>query len=292
MVLVTSFGSEVIYQNLVRTVDPHAPESVHHCDYPQADMPLVADSLLTQMTLTRQVCSLGLSARSSANLKVRQPLAKVFVHLGTGKAELAAKNVELILDELNVKAFEFVSEAEQLVEYRILPNNRLLGPKFGKQFPAVRRALAEAEATEIVAKIDAGEAVTLLVDGETIALMPDEIVVMTQPAEGLAVAADKVVTVAIDTLLTEDLATEGLAREIVRRVQNIRKEADFNIEDRIILTYQAAGRLVQVFNNWEAYIKAETLAQEIVQGVMPEKAYVKTEQMEGETIMLGVERIG
>jgi isoleucyl-tRNA synthetase len=282
----------VIYQNLVRRIDSAAPESIHHCYYPTADEKLVDENLIEQMSLVRQVCSLGLSARSAANLKVRQPLAKVLVHVGGGKqAELGSEFVDLILDELNVKAFDFVTEAGQLVEYRILPNNKLLGPKFGQQFPAVRQALADLAPATVVAQVNAAEPVRISIAGEPFDLAPAEILVTSQPAEGLAVAADRVVTVAIDTVISDTLLAEGLAREIVRRVQNMRKEADFNIEDRIILTYQADGRPIHIFEDWADYIKTETLATKIVHGLVPERAYMKMEKIDGETITLGIERV-
>jgi isoleucyl-tRNA synthetase len=225
-------------------------------------------------------------------LKVRQPLAKVLVHLGEGrKAELDAEFVELILDELNVKAFDFVAEAGQLVDYQVLPNNKLLGPKFGQQFPAVRQALATLSPAEVVAMVNAGEPVMISLNDIATELAPDEIVVSSQPAEGLAVAADRLVTVAIDTILSDELLAEGLAREIVRRVQNMRKEANFNIEDRIMLTYQAGGRPVHVFEDWSDYIKTETLATTIVHGLVPERAYMKMEKIDGETITLGIEQV-
>ncbi|MFQ5575402.1 MAG: isoleucine--tRNA ligase [Anaerolineae bacterium] len=260
---ITPFVSEVMHQNLVRSVNPAAPESVHHCDYPQAGPPAGDEPLLEQMALVRQVCSLGLSARSGANLKVRQPLSKVLIHLGREKGELGDEYRAIVLDELNVKAFEFVDEAARLVEYRLLPNSKILGPKFGKQFPAVRQALSAADPAAVLSKLNAGQPVTLAVNGQAVQLAPDEIVVQTHPAEGLAVAAGKTVTVAVETVITEDLAAEGLAREIVRRVQNMRKEAGFNIEDKITLTYQAGGRAARVFDVWADYIKAETLARRI-----------------------------
>ncbi len=288
---ITPFVTEVMYQNLVRGVDENAAESVHHHYFPESDAARIDESTLAQMALTRQVCSLGLSARSGANLKVRQPLAKVLVHLGEGNAELGAEYVDIILDELNVKAFDFVSDAGSLVEYRLLPNSKLLGPKFGKQFPAVRNALAELDAAEVAAKVEAGEGVTITVNGEPVELAADEILVQTHPAEGLAVAADKVVTVAIDTVISDELAAEGLAREIVRRVQNMRKEAGFNIEDKIRLYYQSAGRVVRVFNQWADYIKTETLAVDIRHELIPESAFQKLEKIDSETVTLGVERV-
>ncbi len=288
---ITPFVTEVMYQNLVRGVDGNAPESVHHHNFPESDAARIDESMLAQMALTRQVCSLGLSARSGANLKVRQPLAKVLVHLGEGTAELGAEYGDIILDELNVKAFDFVSDAGALVEYRLLPNSKLLGPKFGKQFPAVRNALAALDAAEVAAKVEAGESAAVTVNGEPVELTADEILVQTHPAAGLAVAADKVVTVAIDTVISDDLAAEGLAREIVRRVQNMRKDAGFNIEDKIRLYYQSAGRIVRVFNRWAEYIKSETLAVDIHHELIPESAFQKLEKIDGETVTLGVERV-
>ncbi len=288
---ITPFVTEVMYQNLVRGVDENAPESVHHHYFPESIAARIDEAMLNQMALTRQVCSLGLSARSGANLKVRQPLAKVLVHLGEGNAALGAEYVDIILDELNVKTFNFVSDAGALVEYRLLPNSKLLGPKFGKQFPAVRNALAALNAAEVAAKVEAGESVTITINGEPVELAAEEILVQTHPAEGLAVAADKVVTVAIDTVITDELAAEGLAREIVRRVQNMRKEAGFNIEDKIHIYYQSAGRVVRVFGQWGDYIKTETLAVDIRHELIPESAFQKLEKIDGETVTLGVERV-
>ncbi len=288
---ITPFVTEVMYENLVRNVDENAPESVHHCEYPLADASLIDEDLLTQMALTRQISSLGLSARSGANLKVRQPLSKVLVYLGENKTELDTQYVDIVLDELNVKTFELVPHAGKLVSYKILPNSKILGPRFGKQFGTLRNTLNTLDAADIADKVSAGENVTFDMDGVAIVLAPDELLVQTQPAEGLALAADKVVTVAIDTVITDDLAAEGLAREIVRRVQNMRKEADFNIEDKITIYYQAAGRVVRVFDQWADYIKTETLAVDIRHELIPENAFQKMEKIDGETITLGVERV-
>lgn len=296
---IAPFVTEVMYQNLVRAVNPNAPESVHHTAYPVADLALVDETALTQMALTRQVCSLGLSARSGANLKVRQPLARVLVHLGggkspaqEGKADLNSACREIVLDELNVKAFDFVAEAGALVQYRVLPNTKLLGPKLGKKLPAVKNALSAMNPAEVSAKVSAGEPLAFEVDGETIELAAEEVVVQTQPAEGLAVAADKVVTVAVDTVITDALAAEGLAREIVRRVQSMRKDANFNIEDKIVIYYQSGGRAVRVFKDWADYIKAETLALEIQHALIPESAFQKLEKIDSETIAIGVKKAG
>lgn len=198
--------------------------------------------------------------------------------------------VDIVADELNVKAFEFVKEEGALVNYRLLPDNKLLGPKFGPKFPKVRAALAATDPTTVVKRVQAGLPVTLEVDGEGVELAPEEVLVQTEPAEGLAVAADKGVTVAVDAVITPELKAEGLAREVVRRVQTMRKEADFNIEDRITTWYTAEGELAKVMETWGDYIRAETLSAEIVVGDAPADAYTGTHKIEGASITLGVRR--
>jgi len=285
----TPFVTEAMYQNLVTGVMPKAHGSVHHCAYPQADPGVIDEQLLGQMELARQIASLGLSARNSAGLKVRQPLEKVLVHAGS-RRELSAELVEIVEDELNVKGFEFVDEPRQLVDYYLLPDNKLLGPRFGAQFPHVRAALAEADAEAIAVSVSAGEPVKLDVDGKSITLSPEEILVQTQPVEGLAVAADKYLTVALDTTITPGLRAEGLAREIVRRVQAMRKDAGFNIEDRIVTYYQANDDLAQVFHTWGEYIQQETLSNDLVAHAPPEASHVEEHAIDGEQLTLGVVR--
>jgi isoleucyl-tRNA synthetase len=233
------------------------------------------------------VASLGLSARSSANLKVRQPLSRVLVY--AGKASLGQEFVDIVEDELNVKAFEFVAEEGRLVNYKVLPDNKLLGPRFGARFPQVRAALAAADPAKVAGSVRMGVHVTLLLDGETVELAPEEILVSTEPAPGLAVAADKFITVGIDSTLTPELRREGLARELVRRIQYMRKKADFNIEDRISTWYQAEGELAEVFQSWGEYIAAETLTTRLEAGPAPEGAYVESHEVEkGLSVTLGV----
>jgi isoleucyl-tRNA synthetase len=291
----TPFVSEAMYQNLVRSVRPdEAHESVHHTRWPRFDAAAVDATMLDQMALARQVASLGLAARSGSNLKVRQPLAKAMAFAGGGKT-LAPELAEIVTDELNVKAFEFVEEAGKLVNYHVLPDNKLLGPKYGAQFPKVRAALMAADPTTVAAAVLAGTPLVFTVDGQTVELAPNEVLVQTSPVEGLAVATDKGISVAVDATLTPALKAEGLAREIVRRVQDMRKKAGFNIEDRIITYYQApapSDLLKDVLANWTGYLCAETLTVELVDGQPPADAYVEEQQVEGETIVVGVKRKG
>jgi isoleucyl-tRNA synthetase len=284
------FVTEIMYQNLVRTVYPQAYQSIHHCSWPTADNSAVEDSLLEQMALARQIASLGLSARNSAGLKVRQPLAKVLVYV-PGKRSLDPRFVDIVIDELNVKEFEFVEQASQLVSYRILPDNQLLGPRFGARFPKVRAALEKLDSYKLVEQIQAGANIQISVDGDQIELSPGEILVQTQPLEGLAVAADRVITAAVDAVITPDLRAEGLAREIVRRVQAMRKNAGFNIEDRITTYYLGdSGDLDQVIEAWAEYIKAETLTTHLAAEEPSQEAYVEKHKLDGMELLLGVKR--
>ncbi len=282
------FVTEVMYQNLVRGTQPAAFESIHHTTWPLKDQATKDDALIEQMALARRVASLGLSARSSANLKVRQPLSKVLVH--AGKASLRQELVDIVEDELNVKAFEFVEQEGALVDYKVLPDNKLLGPQFGARFPQLRAALAHADPSWVASTVRAGLPVPLDVAGELVELGPETILVSTEPVSGLAVAADKFITVAIDSTLTPELKTEGLAREIVRRVQDMRKKAGFNIEDRITTTYQAAGGLAQVFAEWGEYIAAETLSTRLLDSAPLEGAFAEQQKIEGETVTIGVKQ--
>jgi isoleucyl-tRNA synthetase len=239
------------------------------------------------MGLARQVSSLGLSARNSAGLKVRQPLAAVLVYAGE-KRSLDDEMVEIVKDELNVKDFRFVEKATNLVTYNILPDNKLLGPKFGAQFPKVRSALQALDPLKVADSIASNLPVTIEVDGENIDIAPEEILVNSQPREGLMVASDKFITVAVDAEITPELHAEGLAREIVRRIQAMRKAAGFNIEDRIFTYYQAAGELAKVFQVWGDYIKTETLSVELIDDQPPQDFYTDRLKVEGEELVLGL----
>ena len=289
---IVPFVTEVMYQNLVRSVQPEALESVHHCLWAQVDRSALDDQLVDQMDLARRIASLGLSARASANLKVRQPLARVLVYTGGNGSELSDFMVEIIRDELNVKTFETVAQADKLVSYRILPNNKLLGPRFGNRFPALRQALAALNPAEVSRLVSTGEPVTVSVDGAEEVLNAEEVQVETHPVEGLTVAADRVVTVAVDSQITPELRAEGLAREFVRRVQSMRKDAGYDISDRIQVFYRASQTLAAAVEANREYIMGEVLATELTAGDPPANAYKPEEAFafDGEELTVGLVR--
>jgi isoleucyl-tRNA synthetase len=256
----TPFVTEAMYQNLVRAVQPGAYGSVHHCDWPEAEVETIDRELLAQMDLARRAAGLGLGARASANIKVRQPLARAMIHVGNGQAALSEELAAIVRDELNVKAVEFVADEAELVTYRVVADGKLLGPRLGARFPQVRAALAELAPAGVVRQVRARQPVVVIVDREPIELAPEEIIVHTQPAEGLAVVGDRGLTVAVDTLVTPKLAAEGLVRDLVRYVQGLRKEADYRLDERITVGLFGLGSQAQVaLAELQDYLCGETL---------------------------------
>ncbi len=257
----TPFVTEVMYQNLVRGVRSGAYDSVHHCRWPEVDAAALDEGITGQMTLARTVASLGLGARSSANIKVRQPLAKAFVHAGGWSGILGDEVGDIIKDELNVKELEFVEQEDALVRYRLTADPRKLGPRLGALFPRVRAALAQVDVAAVVRATRAGESVTLDVDGQEVAVAPDEVTIHTESPEGLAVASDHGITVAIDAVITPELRDEGLVRDLVRYVQTLRKDVDYALDQRITVgLFGLSAEARQAVERYQGYLVAETLA--------------------------------
>jgi isoleucyl-tRNA synthetase len=281
--------AEALYQNLVCSVDPDAPESVHLTRWPQADAARFDEALVAEMAVVRAVVALGHAARGKADLKVRQPLARALVSSVAPEARAAlADHAALVADELNVKAVEFVDEAAGIVQYTLLPDNRKLGPKFGPRFPAVRQSLAAAEPLAVVRAVQAGQPVRLDAGGETIELAPDEIVVQSRPRPGFAVAGDGTTTVALDAQLTPELLQEGQARELVRLINDLRKRAGLAVSDRIALAVE--GEVGELLAGWRDYIASETLAREWAPDLTDEFHREQLE-LDGTAVTVGVKRL-
>ena len=289
---VLPFMTEVMYQNLVCEVDACAPESVHHCLIPSAQ-PLDAEEklLVAAMRAVRTAATLGHSVRASNNLKVRQPLARALIAADPRRREELSQLLDLLADELNVKEIAFVAAEGELVEYKLLPLNRVLGPKFGKRFPWVRKALGMLDTAKAVAQLNAGEALVLtLADGSEVTLNPDEVLVQSHARAGYGVAGDSGLVVALDTALTPALKQEGLAREIVRRVQDLRKQADYQLTDRITVQYQAEGELAEAIATQAASIAAEVLADDLEATDSPTGDSVTETRIAGEIMVLAVRK--
>ena len=256
---VLPFLTEEMYQNLVRSVDPTAPESVHLSDYPEAQEGLIDEGLVAEMETATRLVGLGRAARTASGLKVRQPLAEMVVVLGNGGGAGLERLRPLILQELNVKGLRLVEDRSALVDHTVKLNFGTAGKKYGKLVPRLKQALEGMDAGRVAAQVGQGAGVEVTVDGQTVGLTAEDVVVETRAAEGLAVAEEGGVVVALDTRLTEDLKDEGFAREFVHKVQNMRKESGFEVSDRIRLRCVLSGRLRQAVERFEAYIKDETL---------------------------------
>lgn len=283
------FLTEEIYQNLVFSLEPRAARSVHHTLWPEVDQKIIDDQLISQMELARQTASQGLSARSNEGLKVRQPLSRVMVYVKQGRAELDQELIEIVTDELNIKELQFVDDPKELIRYQVFPVNRLLGPKYGSNFPRIRATLEERDPDEVAAKVKENENITLQVEGEEITLTPDEIMMRTEAAEGLSTVDSKYLTVAINTEITPELQAEGLAREVVRRVQDSRKQADFDIADRVRLYYQASPQLEAAIQAFQQYIEEETLTVEMANRKPEPDMFTNTVEFEGEELTIGLD---
>ena len=249
------FIADAVYENL----DGSEP-SVHLCDYPQPDQALRDEALEWQMQIARDAVRLGHQARSHARLKVRQPLSEAAVVAAGREREAIARFEGLLLEELNVKALRYVSEADELGRFELKPNYRTLGPRFGKQMPQVAAAVAGLDAARAALTLREGGEVHIAIDGKNQALGADDVQLVLQPLEGYQVERSGTHAVALNLELDEALKREGLAREVVHAVQNARKEAGLDVEDRIELTLGGDGTLLDAVSAHSGYVTGETLA--------------------------------
>ncbi len=267
----TPFVADELYQNLVLSVDPTAPASVHLSHWPAADEALIDPELSGDMALVQKVTSLGHAARQNANLKVRQPLAQVVVRTRNAEEQASLNRLAaLVLDELNVKAIAFADAAGDLVDVEVFPFPKQLGQKYGRGYPVIRKAMAGMDQAALASHFQAGESVTLEAEGSSYAIAPEDVEVRSTPRAGYSVAEDGGYLVAVTTELTPALEAEGNARELVRRVQQLRKDAGLEISDRITLYVSDAASTNELLATFGDYVQAETLATKLVQDNMPE----------------------
>ena len=286
------FMAEELYQNLVRMTAETAPISVHLSEWPGFDTGRIDELLNREMALVMKLASLGHAARNKANRKVRQPLAEVAFAVGS-MDELAVpeRYADLLEDELNVKHVRMLSAAVEAVSFALNPLPKQLGQKYGGRFPGIRQALLALDATPAAQKLLAGESVVVMANGETIMVLPEEVEVRMQAREGYAVASDGAYLAALTTELTPELVREGLAREFVRRVQDLRKTAGLDIADRIHLRYTVSPLLSESIAAFREYIMNETLALELEEGDPTESMSVVGDEFDGEQVTVGLERM-
>lgn len=288
------FVSEEMYQNLVAGKIPGAPESVHLTDWPMPDASLMDEDLSARTQLAIRLASLGRSARASAKIKVRQPLAELVIELREEKEQAYLPVIEpQLLDELNVKRVRAIERSPSassgqggLMSFSVKPNLPKLGPKYGRQLSEIRALLTKANAAEVAAAAGRGETVKL---GE-FELAPDEVLVEKIAPPGYAVAAEGGYAAGVTTEITPELKAEGTAREVVHLIQNLRKSAGLEIADRISLYVEASGPVRAALESLDEYVREETLATSVAYSVPPSGTASESHDVEGERVTVGLKK--
>ncbi len=280
------FMTEAIYQNLVRSIDKTAPESIHLCDFPKADEAHIDSALEENMEHVLKVVVMGRACRNTANIKNRQPIGRMFVKAPFTLPEFYEEIVE---DELNVKKALFTDDVREFTTYTFKPQMRTVGPKYGKLLGQIKQALAGLDGNQAMDELKEKGVLTLNVGGTGVSLTEEDLLIDTAQKEGYVTEADKDVTVVLDTNLTPELLEEGFVREIISKVQTMRKEAGFEVTDHIRLYQDGNERIALILKTHGGTVKNETLADEILSGTV--SGYEKDWNINGEHVMLGVEKV-
>ena len=279
------FMTEEIYQNLVRSVDANAPESIHLCDYPVVNEQWIDTELETNMDELLKIVVMGRACRNTANIKNRQPIGQMYVK---AEKDLPEFYLDIIADELNVKEVSFTSDVEAFTTYTFKPQLRTVGPKYGKFLKGIQQALAELDGNAAMASLKADGVLRLPEVDASIELSEEDLLITMTQKEGYVTENDPSMTVVLDTNLTEELLEEGFVREIISKIQTMRKEADFEVMDQIAVYYQGSEKVNSIFTKNCDTIKKEVLATEITSGDQGE--YKKEWNINGETVTLGVSK--
>lgn len=282
----TPFIAESIYQNIVRSVDENAPKSVHLTTFPVCDESFIDKELEAGMDSILSIVTLGRAARSLANTKNRQPLSEMFVQ---GIDELPELYTEIIESELNVKAVRYVKDASAFISYRVKPQLKLLGPRYGKLLPKINAYLQQdGMGNQVVAAHAEGRDFEFELEGTPVSLGEADVLVDIVKREGYASVSDKGITVVLNTTLTTELIEEGLVRELVSKIQTMRKEAGFEVTDKINITLSGSEKVTAIAEKYASDIMGDTLAVSLT--VEAPGGYVKNWDINGEEVELGVER--
>ena len=281
------FLTEEIYQNLVKSIDPEAPESIHLCDYPISDASFIDAELEEQMDEVLKIVVLGRAARNEANIKNRQPIGTMYVK---APKELSEFYVQIIEEELNVKKAIFSDDVSSYTTYKFKPQLRTVGPKYGRYLKQIQGALAELDGNAAMEALNTDGVLKLPEISDEIALEKDDLLIEMTQAEGYAAQSANQITVVLDTNLTPELIEEGFVREIISKIQTMRKEADFEVMDRIAVTYESEDKLAEIFEANGETIRHEVLA-DLISRTEP-AGFTKSWNINGEKVILGVEKNG
>ncbi len=281
------FIAESIYLNLVPNFYKDAPISVHLCDFPVCNDNMVDAKLEEAMEVIVDLVVLGRAARNSVNVKNRQPLSKVYVATER-KAEFSDELLAIARDELNVKELELLKDAKNFISYKIKPQLKTLGPKYGAKLGLIRNFLETCDATEVVETVKSGKTYTVNLGGADIEFTVDDLLISSESMEGYVSASENGITVVLDTAITEELLLEGIERELVSKIQTMRKEAGFEVTDRINLYVKAEGKILDVLNANANSLKMAVLAENIQIGDV--KGFAKDWDIANNAVTLGVEK--
>lgn len=280
------FMAESIYQNLVRSVDKSAPESVHLCDFPKFDISAIDEKLEQDMETVLEIVVLGRAARNGAVLKNRQPLNRMFIN---SSKKLDGYFTDIIKDELNIKNVEFTDEVDGFVNYTFKPQLKTVGPKFGRQLNDIRAALSSLNGTAAKSELDSTGKLTLNLPSGTVELTAEDLLIETSQKEGFYTVSDKGVIVSIDTVLTPELIAEGVTRELISKIQTMRKEAGFNVTDHITVKLAGEEKILDIAQKMCDDITKDTLADSLTFGE-PE-GFTKDWDINGEKLTIGIKKV-
>ena len=281
------FMTEEIYQNLVRSIDKDAPESIHLCDFPEVHEDQIDKELENNMEHVLDLVVMGRACRNASNIKNRQPIGKMFVKADFDLPEFYQ---EIVADELNVKNVKFTDDVRDFTSYSFKPQLKTVGPKYGKMLGGIKAALNDIDGNAAMDELNATGALKLDVNGQEIELFKEDLLIDTAQIEGYESVNDNGITVVLDTNLSPELLEEGFVREIISKIQTMRKEADFEVMDRIKVTYEGSEKAEAVFEKNNTLIAGEVLADEVVKA-QPD-GYVKEWKINGEAVTMGVEKKG
>ncbi len=280
------FMTEEIYQNLVRSVDTKAPESIHLCDYPVADNSLIDKSLEDSMDEVLNVVVLGRAARNAANIKNRQPIGNMYIKAEETLGELYT---QIIKEELNVKNVEFREDVENFVSYSFKPQLKTVGPKYGKLLGKIREVLTNLDGAKAMAELKSNGSLDFDFDGEKVSLTNEDLLIDTVKSDNYISEGNNKVTIVLDINLTKELLDEGFLRELISKVQTMRKEAGFEVVDHIELFLKDNAKLIDIVKVNETELMSEVLCDKITYGNI--KGYEKEWNLNGENIVVGVKKI-
>ena len=280
------FMTEEIYQNLVRSVDKDAIESIHLCDFPKVEEAWINKELEDDMEELLKIVVLGRAARNTANIKNRQPIGTMYIK---ADKEMGQFYTDIIADELNVKEVKFANDVESFISYSFKPQLRTVGPKYGKLLNGIRTALAEINGTEAMNELRSTGLLTLDINGNKVELSEEDLLIETAQTEGYVTEADGDISVVLDTNLTPELIEEGFVREIVSKVQTMRKEAGFEVMDKIHIYAKDNGKILELMKNHKEEIMSEVLAEDMTLGTTD--GYVKEWNINKEPVVLGVAKM-